>query len=186
MLANELELLEKVKAFFGVGSIVINDKAGSVDYIVRDKISLGVIKEHFIKYLLRGTKFLDFSDFVRALTIMEQNLHRSEEGVNSLVRIAEGMNTYRKDLSNIPPIHTIKSNSEYVPLNGNYINGFIAGDGSLYLRTKSNFGSMGIQISQHVKNSYLLREIADYFNPALKVSVHGKDSTQITLGGGKL
>jgi len=48
MLANELELLEKVKAFFGVGSIVIDDKAGSVDYIVRDKISLGAIKEHFI------------------------------------------------------------------------------------------------------------------------------------------
>ena len=186
MLSNELELLQKVKSFFGVGSITVFDKTGSVDYIIRDKIGLGVIKEHFIKYPLRGTKFLDFSDFVRALTIMEQNLHPTEYGINSLIKIAEGMNNNREDFSDMPPAHTIKNNFEYVPLNGNYINGFIAGDGSIYLRTKSNFGSMGIQISQHVKNIHLLREIADYFNSALKVSVHGKKSIQITLGGGKL
>ena len=96
------------------------------------------------------------------------------------------MNNLRKDFSSMLPIHTIKSNPEYRSLNGDYVNGFIAGDGCLYLRTKSNFGSMGIQISQHINNSYLLKEIIDYFNPALKIHVHGKDSIQITLGGRKL
>ena len=62
------------------------------------------------------------------------------------------MNSYRKDFSNIPPSHTIKDSPNYIPINGHFINGFIAGDGSLYLRTKVNFGSMGIQISQHVNN----------------------------------
>ena len=40
MLVNEIALLKDVKAFFGVGSIDIDEKRGAVDYIVRDKISL--------------------------------------------------------------------------------------------------------------------------------------------------
>lgn len=187
MLVNEIALLKDVKAFFGVGSIDIDEKRGAVDYIVRDKISLDVIKKHFIKYPLRGTKFLDFYDFVQALELMEQNLHRSEEGVKLLVSLSEGMNSLRKDYSKMPAIHIIKGNSEFIPLDGNYINGFIAGDGCLYLRTKSNFGSMGIQISQHVNNSSLLREILDYFQSGLKFSHgKGKKSVQITIGGKKI
>ena len=188
MLVNEIALLKDVKAFFGVGSIDIDEKRGAVDYIVRDKISLDVIKKHFIKYPLRGTKFLDFDDFVQALELMEENLHRSEEGVKLLVSLSEGMNSLRKDYRKMPPIHIIKGNSEFIPLDGNYINGFIAGDGCLYLRTKSNFGSMGIQISQHVNNSSLLREILDYFQSGLNVFSHGKGkkSVQITIGGKKI
>ena len=198
MLVNEIALLKKVQVFFGVGFIINDEKRGTVDYTVRDKISLGVIKKHFIKHPLRGTKFLDFCDFVQALELMEQNLHRSDEAVKFLVNISEGMNSLRKDYSKMPPVHVIKSNSEFIPLNGNYINGFIAGDGCLYLQTKSNFGSMGIQISQHVNNSYLIREILDYFQSLAprgrqatkgsekKVYVHGKKSIQITIGGKKI
>ena len=187
MLVNEVALLNKVQAFFGVGHISINEKRGTVDYTVQDKISLGVIKNHFIQYPLRGTKFLDFSDFAQALELMEQKLHRSEEGVKLLVSLSMGMNSLRKDYSQMPPVHTIKGNSEFKPLDGNYINGFIAGDGCLYLRTKSNFGSMGLQISQQVSNSCLIREILDYFQMDLKVYSHGKgqDSVQITIGGKK-
>jgi len=186
MLVNELPLINAIHSFFGVGYVNVDDKRGTAEYQVRDRKSLGLIKEHFLKYPLRGTKFLDFCDFLQALELMEANLHRLEEKIKLLIRLSEGMNSFRKDYSKYPPNHTIKSNSAYLPLSGNYINGFIAGDGSLYLRTKSNFGSMGIQISQHVNNSNLLREIADYFNPNLKVSVHGKESIQITLGGKKL
>lgn len=187
MLVNEIELLKKVQAFFGVGSIYFDEKNGRVDYTVQDKISLGVIKKHFFNYPLRGTKFLDFGDFVKALELMEQNLHRSEEGVKLLVSLSEGMNSLRKDYSKMPPVHVIKGNSEFIPLYGNYINGFIAGDGCLYLRAKSNFGSMGIQISQHVNNSGLVREILDYFQPDLNVLSHnkGRKSVQITIGGKK-
>nr|YP_010121880.1 LAGLIDADG endonuclease [Monilinia fructicola]QRF72256.1 LAGLIDADG endonuclease [Monilinia fructicola] len=188
MLVNEIALLEKVKAFFGVGSVDIDEKRGTVDYAVRDKTSLGLIKKHFVKYPLRGTKFLDFEDFVRALELMEQNLHRSEEGMKLLFSLSEGMNSLRKDHSKMPPVHVIKGNLEHIPLDGNYINGFIAGDGCLYLRTKSNFGSMGIQISQHVNNSCLIREILYYFQPNLNVFTHGKGkkSVQITIGGKKI
>jgi hypothetical protein len=49
------------------------------------------------------------------------------------------MNSYRNDYSNFPSSHTIKDSPYYIPIDGNFINGFIAGDGSLYLRTKANF-----------------------------------------------
>jgi len=44
-----------------------------------------------------------------------------------------------------------------------------------------NFGSMGLQISQHV-NHRPLREIADYFNTNIKINAHGKDAIRITVG----
>ena len=185
MLVNETALLKKVQAFFGVGIINIDEKYGTIDYLVRDKISLRVIKDHFIKYPLRRSKFLDFEDFKQALELIEQNLHRSEEGLKLLVSLSDNMNSLRKDFSKMPPVHTIKDNLDYIPMNGNYLNGFIAGDGCLFLKTKSNFGTMGVQISQHTINSNILREIVDFFKLDLNVYNHskGKKSVQITLGG---
>jgi len=48
-----------------------------------------------------------------------------------------------------------------------------------------NFGSMGLQISQHVNNRPL-REIADYFNTNIKINAHVKDAIQITVSGKKI
>ena len=45
---------------------------------------------------------------------------------------------------------------------------------------------MGIQISKHIQNKPILREIADYFNPGIKISLHGKDPIEITIGGRKV
>lgn len=44
MLINELELLQQVRSFFGVGTLEVNNETGTVDYVVRDKIGLNVIK----------------------------------------------------------------------------------------------------------------------------------------------
>ncbi len=67
-------------------------------------------------------------------------INKTEQGYKSLVDLSYHMNSYRNDYSNFPPSHTIKYSPNYIPINGNFINGFIAGDGSLYLRTKANFG----------------------------------------------
>lgn len=58
MLANETDLLRKVHYFFGFGTLSIN-KDGTVDFMVKDLSNLLKIREHFIKYSLRGTKYLD-------------------------------------------------------------------------------------------------------------------------------
>jgi len=45
---------------------------------------------------------------------------------------------------------------------------------------------MGIQISQHVNNKPVMREVVDYFNTNIKINNNGKDAIQITMGGKKL
>lgn len=91
MLINELELLKLVQSFFGVGTLDVYNNTGIVDYIVRGKNELNFIKDHFFKYLLRGTKYLDFFGFVKVLDLKAQDVHRNEEGINLLVSISEGM-----------------------------------------------------------------------------------------------
>src|SRR5690606_24957186 len=43
----------------------------------------------------------------------------------------DGMNRKRDKFDNFLPNHCNKNSSLYIPINGNYISGFIAGDGSI-------------------------------------------------------
>lgn len=183
MLSNELTLLNQVHSYFGVGKIYVSEK-GVVDYVVQDIESLKIIQDHFERYPLRGTKHQDFLDFSKVLNLMINKLHNTYEVKMTIVDISNGMNSYRKEF--IIPKHTTDNDPDYTSINGHYINGFIAGDGSLFLKTKTNFASMGIQISQHKNNIPLIKEIANYFNPTIPIVVHGKDSIQITISGDKL
>jgi len=183
MLDNELTLLKQVQSYFGVGKIYISDK-GVVDYLVQDKEGLKVIVNHFNKYPLRGTKYQDFLDFAKVLEMILNRNHNTYEGKMTIIDISNNMNKYRKEF--YIPNHTIKDDSNYMPINGHYINGFIAGDGSLFLKTKLNFGSMGIQISQHRNNAPLMKEIAEYFSPTIPVVFHSENAVQITISGDKL
>ena len=59
------------------------------------------------------------------------------------------------------PNHTKESNIYYMPINGHYINGFIAGDGCLSINLKGRrFGYMYLSIGQHINNRLLLKSIA--------------------------
>ena len=49
-----------------------------------------------------------------------------EEGLNKIIEMSNSMDSYGKFSKEYCPIHTIEKNSLYVPLNGHYINGFIA------------------------------------------------------------
>jgi len=189
MLRNELELLKMVKSFFGCG-ILLENKDGSVDFIIQDISSIrNKVITHFIKYPLRGTKYLDFLSFKEAFEIIDNKEHLSEQGLNKLFLISKSMNSYRQFSLNMPyqPIHTISNNEDFIPLNGHYVNGFIAGDGclSLSLLDKS-FCKMSLQISQHTNNKILMESIANYFESPSSVYRHDKDSIQISIRAKKL
>jgi len=183
MLDKELTLLKQVQSYFGVGNIYISKK-GVADYIVQDKEGIKIIVNHFNKYPLRGTKYLDFLDFAKVLEMILNRYHNTYEGKMTILDISNNMNKSRKEF-NIPN-HNIKNDSSYMPINGHYISGFIAGDGSLFLKTKLNFSTMGIQISQHSNNTPLMEEIAEYFSPTIPVIFHSENAVQITISGDKL
>lgn len=157
MLNNEVELLKMVKSFFGCG-VLRENKNGTVDFEINDFSSIkNVLIPHFSKYRLRGTKYLDFISFKEASYIFDKGEHLKEEGINKLYLLKKGMNSGRKFSSSnyYSPDHTKENNTNYIPINGHYINGFIAGDGCLFLNTAKHFGSMHLSISQH-KNNLLL------------------------------
>lgn len=189
MLSNELALLKMVKSFFDCG-VLFENKDGSVDFIICDISSIkDKVIPHFLRYPLRGTKYLDFLSFKEAFIIIKNKEHLSEEGLFKLYTISKSMNNYRKFLEKdyYSPSHVVKGNFDYIPVNGHYINGFIAGDGCLSLTlTDKNFCKMTLQISQHINNRLLLLDIANYFKSPHKVYRHDKNSLQITLNGIKL
>jgi hypothetical protein len=94
------------------------------------------------------------------------------------------MNTQRdfSPFNHYTPNHTKQSNTNYITLNGHYINGFIAGDGCLTLSRGNNyFGTMHLSISQHINNRSLIESIANYFNPSIKVRLGRYKDVQIHL-----
>ena len=188
MLKNEAELLNMIKSFFACGNLY-HHKDGTLDFKIQDFHSLkNRVIPHFLKYPLRGTKYLDFTSFREAFNIIENKEHLREEGVSKLYLIKNGMNSPRKLLpcTYYSPNHTKKGNINYIPINGHYINGFIAGDGCLSLHMGKHFGSMHLQISQHKNNELLMLSIADYFASPSKVYLQGSNCLQINLGGIKL
>lgn len=189
MLKKEIELLNMVKSFFFGCGVLYYNKDGSVDFRVEDFPSLKKkIIPHFLKHPLRGTKYLDFISFKEAFHVIEDKEHLTEKGINKLYIIKKGMNSCREfSFSNYySPNNTMKENIDYIPINGHYINGFIAGDGCLALHTGKHFGTMHLQISQHKNNNLLMMSIANYFKSPSKVYIQSSNYLQINLGGTKL
>ena len=187
MLVNETELLNMIKPFFKCGALTIG-KNDTISFEVKDIYSLNkYIIPHFCNYPLRGTKHLDFLTFKEAIDIINSKKHLTKEGINEIISMSNTMNSYRKLPIEYSPIHTKENNSEYIPINGHYINGFIAGDGCLALNTKdAGFARMSLQISQHKDNKNLLLSIANYFKSSNKIYYHDTNSVQLTLSGIKL
>lgn len=189
MFENETELLSMVRSFFNCGILWHYHKDGTVWFRIQDIFSIkNKIIPHFSKYPLRGTKYLDFLSFKEAFHIIESKEHLTEEGMNKLYNLSKGMNTGREFPTNVyySPNHTKENNIDYIPLNGHYINGFIAGDGCLALHLGKSFGTMHLCISQHKNNRLLMESIAKYFESPSKIYFGRPNDLQINLGGVKL
>lgn len=190
LLEKDKILLELIKAYFKCGSISNVEKNGVINYIVYDNYSLNnIIIPHFKKYPLLGTKLLDFLDFESANKIVTSKKHLTLEGYNELRRIASLMNNYRKlDLmikSELNPLNNFTNaynDTLYLSLNGDYINGFIAGDGCINLVVSGkSFGSARLSISQHKNNYSLMKAFSNYFNLPNQPYKHGKESIQVQV-----
>lgn len=187
MLINETTLLNMLKDFSGCGHIYIYDKYCTMTFCIRDIYSINnIVMPHFSNYPLRGTKYLYYLTFKKALGIINSKKYYTKEGIDEII-MSINMNYYRKVPTKYSPIHAIKENVEYIPIKGHYVNGFIAGDDCLALSIiNTNFGRMSLQISQHKNNELLLLSIANYFKSPSKVYYHDNDSIQLTLSGIKL
>lgn len=173
----DVQLLFMLKNYFNCGNIGKVDERGVITYAVTDIGSImNILIPFFLSYPLRGTKYLDFLSFKQAAELFINKAHLTEEGFKALLAIKNSMNTNRIVPSNYQPNHCNPSSLNYIPLDGNYISGFIAGDGSLSLITKhysltssDRFGQIGLFIYQHVNNKLLLETFVPFFESELSV-----------------
>lgn len=172
--------------YFKCGNISKN-KTGMTVYLVQDIESLhNIILPHFSKYPLQGTKQQDFLNFKAAVETIYAKSHLTEIGFQKVMLNYQQMNTKReKNLLTIDQWRNL--DIKILPLNGHYINGFLAGDGSLILLTNLNnmetFGKIIVSFTQHLENYILMASVLRYFSPKLNPSKQSVSSVVGSVGG---
>jgi len=110
----DIHLLNLLKSFFGVGSLRINKKNGSVIYSVQSvKDLVNVIIPHFDKYLLVTNKKADFLLFKSIIDLICKKEHLTITGLTKIVNIKASMNKglsseLYKSFPNVIPIERPK------------------------------------------------------------------------------
>lgn len=106
-----------IKKYSNCGNISKIDLKDCLDYTVSDQSSIfNIIVPFFDKYPLRGTKHLDYLDWVKGLGIIKNKGHLTLEGLCEIRLIKNNSNTGRLyDDGNINP-HCTPNNPVYIPL----------------------------------------------------------------------
>jgi hypothetical protein len=168
MLKRDTRLLYKVKEYFGCGNITFDESNGTATYTVGSLSDLlKIIVPHFIKYPLRGTKYLDFIDFIKMLNLIEEIRESSDKNIQKITAsqvdaILENMNRKREFDEAYEPDHV-----KDLPLDSNYVSGFIEGDGSFILELSGqSLFRFSLSIDQKQTNIKLLNS----FKEILKIN----------------
>jgi hypothetical protein len=89
-------LIKSLIEYLGCGYTSLDDK-GTIDFKVSNFSSIkDIIIPFYNKYCLCGNKFLDFADFSKVVSLMENKKHLTQEGLDEIKKIRDKMNTNRK------------------------------------------------------------------------------------------
>jgi len=165
-------LLELIKLFFGIGSI-INLRKDYILYRVSSKKDLAVIIDHFDKYPLLTQKRADYELFKQAFNLISNKEHLTPEGLKKLVGIKASINLGLSDelkasfTDVIPVKRPLVKDQNIRP---HWLAGFTSGDGNLFAeiyksKTRTGFNvTLSLRISQHSRDVELLNNIIIYLD----------------------
>ena len=89
-------LIKSLIEYLGCGYTSLDDR-GTIDFKVSNFSSIkDIIIPYFKKYSLYDNKFLDFADFSKVVSLMENKKHLTQEGLDEIKKIRDKMNTNRK------------------------------------------------------------------------------------------
>jgi len=92
--ARDEKLMRSIADYFQVGSVSLNRNA----FVFRVlNFSEEIILPLFIKHPIRGIKYFDYLDFLKAVEIIKNKNHLTLEGLEEIQKIKNGMNS-RRDL----------------------------------------------------------------------------------------
>lgn len=91
----DLDLMKRILDYLNCGNIYINRNA--VDFIVIKLQDLNRIVLLFNKHPIRGIKYLDYLDFLKAVELLNNKEHLTKEGLNQLEILKNKMNRGRSN-----------------------------------------------------------------------------------------
>lgn len=182
-------LLEEIKYFFKVGTIIKRVKKGNpaAIYSVQSISALkDVIMPHFNKYKLLTQKNEDFRLFCLVVDMLYNGEHKNEKGLNKILSCKASMGKgLSKTLLNMFP--NIKSTPRNLVLpakkfNPFWVAGFVDGQGCFYVKTSKLKQSKCIvykvsvyfYIAQHTRDISLLNNLITYLNCGLVETVKNR------------
>uniref|UniRef100_UPI003002607A LAGLIDADG homing endonuclease n=1 Tax=Elmerina hispida TaxID=1245649 RepID=UPI003002607A len=168
-----LELLEKVKYFFGGIGTISKDK-NTYHFTVRNKSQLRNILDHFYNYPCQTTKNTHFLLWSKIFYIIERKEHSTLQGFMEVLSIKAVFPTglkdsVKKDFPDVCPIVKPKFIPSAKNLKGDWIAGFTQADGSFGLNIYESPGMRlgyslqpAVRIVQHERDLIVLERIINY------------------------
>lgn len=183
----DLDLLKSIKTYFGnVGIISENNKEDMCAFRVSSpKQILEHILPHFDKYPLISQKRADYILFKRIVELMLNKEHLKKEGLQEIVNIRASLNLGLSDVlkaafpNTIPVLRPIVTNQE-IP-DPQWVSGFVTGEGCFFVKIIKGRNTAGVgvqilfQVTQHVRDTELLKNLKSFFNCGQYVQISNKE-----------
>ena len=172
--ARDLDLLNLIKAYFGVGRIS-KERNGCCDFTIGslDQIITKVIP-HFDKYPLKTNKYSDYLLFKKVVIMMQRGEHLKAEGLQKIINIRASLNRGLTPLLLEAFPNTVALARPLLPLSvkldPQWLAGFTSGDGCFKISIReSKLHKTGSRVvllfvvTQHIRDELLLKSLVDFF-----------------------
>lgn len=172
----DVDILHKIKDFFGVGAISLRQNKNIAVYRVSKLESLiDIIIPHFKVYSLITQKSIDFYFWCKVIDIISKKEHLSQSGFLTILTYYASINRgiSNKVLMHYPHIKPVIRHKVNLPLNLNphWVSGFVSGDGgfSIIIRPSISYilkqqVSCRFHIAQHIRDIELMNLFSKFFN----------------------
>jgi len=191
----DLQILEKIQYFFGVGTITFNKKDDCYFFSVQSiKHIVNAIIPHFEKNPLLTKKRIDFLLFKSAAELINAGEHLNSSGLQKIVNIRASLNkgltdVLEKSFPDTKPVPRPAYKHMDIP-NPNWFCGFVNGDGSFYVpisKSKSAVTGynvrLGFSIWQHSRDVDLLTSFVNYMKAGFIVKNSSKPASCYVVTG---
>jgi len=189
----DIDLLHKIKAYFGDVGLVTQWKDSAIFKVQSIKEISENIIPHFDKYSLITQKQADYLLFKEIVILMLRKEHLSKKGLQLIINIKASLNLglsedLKETFPETKPVARLVIKDQKIP-NPEWVAGFTSGDGSFYISAfNSPTRKLGVQVriwfvlSQHSRDESLIKSLEKYFDCGYYRSQANKGAGEFTVG----
>jgi hypothetical protein len=168
----DLEVLNLIKAYFGVGKIYHHKDINEATFRVSSIKDLAAIINHFDMYPLLTYKLSDFILFKEVIELVVNKEHLDKDGILRIANIKASMNTkiVVNDIPNVVPVSLpLLPCLDKVCVNPYWMAGFTSGDGCFsvsVIKSKAKLGETSwirFILTQHNRDESFMCSFLNYF-----------------------